>query len=135
MLGLAFKGGTDDIRESPAISIIQDLLHDGCRLSVYDPAAMERAKEVLPGGSVRFAEDAYDAAHRAEALLILTDWEEFAHLDLKRLRQELRLPVVIDGRNLYGPEQMVNAGFIYCSVGRPDAMPTTNASKGLDRVA
>ncbi|HJW99245.1 MAG TPA: UDP-glucose/GDP-mannose dehydrogenase family protein, partial [Terriglobales bacterium] len=135
VLGLAFKGGTDDIRESPAISIIQDLLHDGCRLSVYDPAAMERAKEVLPGGSVRFAEDAYDAAHRAEALLILTDWEEFAHLDLKRLRQELRLPVVIDGRNLYGPEQMVNAGFIYCSVGRPDAMPTTNASKGLDRVA
>jgi UDPglucose 6-dehydrogenase len=135
VLGLAFKGGTDDIRESPAISIIQDLLHDGCRLSVYDPAAMERAKEVLPGGSVRFAEDAYDAAHRAEALLILTDWEEFGHLDLKRLRQELRLPVVIDGRNMYRPEQMVNAGFIYCSVGRPDAMPITNASKGLDRVA
>jgi UDPglucose 6-dehydrogenase len=125
VLGLAFKGGTDDIRESPAISVIEALLRDGCRISAYDPAAMDRAKEVLTGPSVRFAEDAYDAAHRADALLILTDWEEFADLDLKRMREELRYPVIIDGRNLYTPEQMAKAGFIYASVGRPDVFPAT----------
>jgi UDPglucose 6-dehydrogenase len=125
VLGLAFKGGTDDIRESPAVSVIEGLLRDGCRISAYDPAAMERAKEVLTGPSVRFAEDAYEAAHRADALLILTDWEEFADLDLKRLREELRYPVIIDGRNLYSPEQMAKAGFIYASVGRPDVFPAT----------
>jgi UDPglucose 6-dehydrogenase len=77
VLGLAFKGGTDDIRESPAISIIESLLRDGCRISAYDPAGMERAREVFTDSTVRFADDAYDAAHRADALLILTDWEEF----------------------------------------------------------
>lgn len=122
VLGLAFKGGTDDIRESPAINIVQSLLRDGCSIAVYDPAAMERAKEVL-GGKIRFAADAYDAAHRADALLILTDWKEFAELNLDRLKKELRFPVVIDGRNLYSPDKMARAGFVYSSIGRPDAFP------------
>jgi UDPglucose 6-dehydrogenase len=135
VLGLSFKGGTDDIRESPAISIIEALMRDGCRISSFDPAAMERAREVLTGDSIRFAEDAYDAAHAADALLILTDWEEFADLDLKRLRAELRYPVIIDGRNLYRPEQMVRAGFIYSSVGRPDAFPALPAVRGANKAA
>ena len=135
VLGLAFKGGTDDIRESPAIAIIEGLLHEGCRISVYDPAAVAQAKAVLTSSSIRFAEDAYDAAHNADALLILTDWEEFASLDLKRLRKELRHPVIVDGRNLYRPEQMATAGLMYSSVGRPDAMPINAALAGVKRVA
>lgn len=136
VLGLAFKGGTDDIRESPAISVVEALLRDGCRIAAYDPAAMERAKEEsFSGQSVRFAEDPYDAARRADALLILTDWEEFANLDLTRLRKELRYPVIIDGRNLYRPEEMLKAGFIYSSVGRPDAFPTTSLAATVRKVA
>ncbi len=135
VLGLAFKGGTDDVRESPAIAIMESLLREGCRISAYDPAAIAQAKAVLTSSSIRFAEDAYDAAHNADALLILTDWEEFANLDLQRIRKELRHPVVVDGRNLYRPEQMVKAGLMYSSVGRPDAVPVNTGTIGLKRVA
>ena len=135
VLGLAFKGGTDDIRDSPAIAIMECLLREGCRISAYDPAAIGQAKAVLTSSSIRFAEDAYDAAHNADALLILTDWEEFANLDLKRLRKELRHPVVVDGRNLYRPEQMTKAGLMYSSVGRPDAMPVNTVIADVKRVA
>ena len=123
VLGLAFKGGTDDIRESPAIAIIECLLHEGCRISAYDPAATGQAKAVLTSSSIRFAEDAYDAAHNADALLILTDWEEFTSLDLDRVHALLRYPIVIDGRNLYDPEMMAARGFFYYCVGRPEALP------------
>src|SRR5271165_2001721 len=118
VLGLAFKGGTDDIRESPAMLLVQELLKEGCRVCAYDPAAMEHAKEVLPLG-VEFAADAYAAAKGADALLILTEWEEFAALDLERLRKLLKYPIVIDGRNLYDPATMAAAGLTYHSVGRP----------------
>ncbi len=127
VLGLAFKGGTDDVRESPAILLIQSLLQEGCEISAYDPAAHERAREVL-NSSVRLAEDAYDAARGADALLILTEWEEFAALDLKRLRSELKYPIVIDGRNLYDPEVMAASGFTYYSVGRSASNPEAAAS-------
>lgn len=123
VLGLAFKGGTDDIRESPAIAVVEALLNEGCRVVAYDPAVMERASEVLPKRGVTFAESAYQAAHDADALLILSDWEEFAALDLDRLRAELKYPIVVDGRNLYDPELMSDHGFFYYSVGRPDAFP------------
>jgi UDPglucose 6-dehydrogenase len=96
---------------------------------------MERAREVFSNTATRFADDPYDAAHGADALLILTDWEEFADLDLKRLREELRYPVIIDGRNLYRPEQMVRAGFIYSSVGRADAFPALPAAKRANKAA
>ncbi len=122
VLGLAFKGGTDDIRESPAILLIQSLLQEGCQISAYDPAAHDRAREVL-NSSVSFADSAYDAARAADALLILTEWEEFGALDLKRLRAELKYPIIIDGRNLYDPETMAAAGFTYYSVGRAAASP------------
>ena len=128
VLGLAFKGGTDDIRESPALLLVQELLHEGCRVCAYDPAAMARAKEVLPLG-VEFAADSYEAAKDADAVLILTEWEEFAALDLERLRRVVRYPIVLDGRNLYDPAVMSGHGFSYYSVGRPPAL-SEEASTG-----
>jgi UDPglucose 6-dehydrogenase len=119
-LGLAFKGDTDDVRESPAIDVIRKLLEAGTVVTVYDPAAMERAKSVLPPSeNLHYANSAYEAAQDADAVLILTDWKEFAHLDLVRLNQAVRFPIVIDGRNLYKPQQMLDHGFTYVSVGRP----------------
>jgi UDPglucose 6-dehydrogenase len=133
VLGLAFKGGTDDIRESPALFLVQALLQEGSKVTAYDPAAMERAREVL-GTSITFAESPYEAAHGTDALLILTEWEEFANLDLNRLREELKYPIVIDGRNLYDPEVMAANGFTYYSVGRaashPDGVPTALLKNG-----
>ncbi len=121
-LGLAFKGDTDDIRESPALSMIQTLLQSGAIVTAFDPAAMERAKEVLPPAkNMHYASDLYEAAQDADALLILTDWKEFAAIDLPRLNRAMRFPIVIDGRNLYKPQEMQSHGFTYVSVGRPTA--------------
>jgi UDPglucose 6-dehydrogenase len=121
-LGLAFKGDTDDIRDSPAIDVIKKLIAAGATVTAYDPAAIERAEAVLPPSeSLRYANSAYEAAEGADAVLILTDWAEFAKLDLTRLNQALRFPIVIDGRNLYKPAVMQEAGFTYVSVGRPAA--------------
>ncbi|MGO9638872.1 MAG: UDP-glucose dehydrogenase family protein, partial [Terracidiphilus sp.] len=119
-LGLAFKGGTDDIRESPAIEVIGKLLEAGALITAYDPAAMERAKEELPPSkTLSYAADIYAAAKDADAVLILTDWKEFAEIDLVRLNQAVHLPIVIDGRNLYKPQRMLDHGFTYVSMGRP----------------
>jgi UDPglucose 6-dehydrogenase len=120
VLGLAFKGGTDDIRESPAMLVVQELLREGCRISAFDPAAMERAQEVL-NSTVEFAQDPYDVAVGSDALLILTEWDDFAVLDLARVRKLLKYPIVIDGRNLYDPAVMAANGLTYHSVGRPAA--------------
>jgi len=125
VLGLAFKGGTDDIRESPALEIVQRLLKDGASVVAYDPAAAARASEVIPAGpQMRYAEDAYAAAQDADVLLILNDWQEFAELDLQRLHYTLRYPIVVDGRNLYDPARMAELGFTYLSVGRPGVSHT-----------
>ncbi len=134
VFGLAFKGGTDDIRESPAISVVQMLLDEGAQVVAYDPAAAPRAREVLPEG-VMYAESAYDAAEDADAILLVTDWEEFAALDLERLRALLKYPIVIDGRNLYSCEQMAEAGFHYFSVGRPDVFPRQQAALGMKKAS
>ncbi len=133
VLGLAFKGGTDDIRESPAMLLVEELLREGCRICAYDPAAMERAREVLKPG-VEFAADAYAAAKGADALLILTEWEEFAALDLERLRGLVKYPIVLDGRNLYDPAVMVEHGFSYYSVGRPAALVEESSSRALAKM-
>ena len=120
VLGLAFKGGTDDIRESPALDIVQRLIGEGCLISAYDPAAEERAKETIPPGpQMRYVDSPYAAAQDADALLILNDWKEFCELDLERLHYTLRYPIVIDGRNLFDPTTMTSLGFTYLSVGRP----------------
>ena len=129
VLGLAFKGGTDDIRESPAIDLVEMLIAEGCSITAYDPAAMKRTEEVLPSGpNLRYASDAYAAAKDADALLILTDWAEFATLNLSHLYKTLRYPIVIDGRNLYDPQVMVEQGFTYLSIGRPAAYPIRDLS-------
>jgi UDPglucose 6-dehydrogenase len=127
-LGLAFKGNTDDIRESPAIDIVKRLLESGSCVTAYDPAAIDRAKAVLPpGDKLRYVNDLYEAAEDADAVLILTDWKEFAEIDLPRLNRALHFPIVIDGRNLYKPEVMNDHGFTYVSIGRPAAY---NAQQG-----
>src|SRR4030081_2411903 len=102
VLGLSFKGGTDDIRESPAIELIRMLIAEGCSIRAFDPAAMTRAEQALPSGSnLQYVSDEYAAANDVDALLILTDWSEFARLDLQRLNRLMRYPIVVDGRNLY----------------------------------
>ena len=130
-LGLAFKGDTDDIRDSPAIDVIRKLIDAGASISAYDPAAMDRTREVLPASAnMSYAANAYEAAEGADAVLILTDWAEFAKLDLVRLNQALRFPIMIDGRNLYKPAHMHEQGFTYVSVGRP---ATYTAQQGKPR--
>jgi UDPglucose 6-dehydrogenase len=121
--GLAFKGGTDDIRESPAVAICAALLADGCRLAAYDPAAMERAAEVLVHPAMQFAASALEAAKDADVLLVLTDWEEFTSLEMKEVARAMRHPMLVDGRNIFDPEELVAAGFYYSSIGRPDVQP------------
>jgi len=119
-LGLAYKGDTDDIRGSPAIDVIKKLLDAGATVTAYDPAAMERAQTALPPSEkLHYAADLYQAARDADAVLILTDWKEFAAIDLVRLRRAVRFPIVIDGRNLYKPQEMLDRGFTYVSMGRP----------------
>jgi UDPglucose 6-dehydrogenase len=118
-LGLAFKGNTDDIRESPALEVIRKLLDAGAIVTAYDPAAMERAKDVLPpSAKMRYAGDIYSAAADADAVLILTDWTEFGSIDMVKLNQVVKFPIVVDGRNLYKPQTMLDHGFTYVSVGR-----------------
>ena len=130
-LGLAFKGDTDDIRDSPAIEIIKKLLEAGAIVTAYDPAAIERAKAVLPPSEkMRYAGEVYEASKGADAVLILTDWKEFGAIDLVRLNQMVRFPIVIDGRNLYKPQHMQDQGFTYVSVGRPASY---NAQQGKPR--
>ncbi len=133
VLGLAFKGETDDIRESPALDIVELLLAEGCSIQAYDPAAAERAAAVLaPSAKLSYVEDAYAAVEHADALLILTDWREFTELDLERIREQMRYPIIVDGRNLFQPEAMQALGFTYLSVGRAEAIPNRElVSAGL----
>jgi UDPglucose 6-dehydrogenase len=130
-LGLAFKRDTDDIRDSPALDVIRRLIEAGASITAYDPAAMDRAKAVLPPSEkMKYAQGIYEAALDADAVLILTDWKEFAQLDLAQLNRAVRFPIVIDGRNLYKPNQMAEQGFTYVSIGRP---ATYNAQQGKPR--
>jgi UDPglucose 6-dehydrogenase len=122
VLGLAFKGGTDDVRESPAIAVVRSLIDEGCKIQAYDPAGADNARELLGTENIQYVSSALEAAKGADALLVLTDWDEFRTIDLARLHQELRYPIVIDGRNLFSPAVMAEHGFIYTSVGRADVM-------------
>jgi UDPglucose 6-dehydrogenase len=129
VLGLAFKNGTDDLRESPAVSIINALLKEGCCITAYDPAAMDRAAEEFgPNTAVKFATGSYEAMEGADACLVLTEWEDFAALDLRRVKKLLRYPIVVDGRNLFKPADMQAAGLNYYSVGRPDVVSENSAA-------
>ena len=117
-LGLAFKAETDDVRNSPAVEVISLLLRYKAHIRVFDPAATERARRQFNGKSISFADDPYGTMPGADALVLLTEWPQFAGLDLGRVRMLLRRPVIIDGRNLYSPEAMRKAGFCFWSCGR-----------------
>jgi UDPglucose 6-dehydrogenase len=127
VLGLAFKGGTDDVRESPAVKIVEALLIGGSSVAAFDPAAMPNAQAIF-GDRICLTSDLYAAAEGADALVILTDWREFADLDLKKLKRLLRYPIIIDGRNLFQPEEVAQRGFTYVSMGRPTANPDAEVS-------
>jgi UDPglucose 6-dehydrogenase len=116
VLGLTFKPNTDDMREAPSIAIVQALQDAGATIVAYDPQGMEQAREVLE--SVTYAENAYDCIRGADALAIITEWDEFRALDLGRVKAALKEPVVVDLRNIYRSEDMAKQGFRYTSVGR-----------------
>jgi UDPglucose 6-dehydrogenase len=115
--GLAFKPGTDDIREAPALYIIEELLQAGAQVVAFDPEAMPNVKRLL-GDTIHFAENAYDALHDADALLIATEWSVFRNPDFEVVDQKLKNKVVFDGRNLYDLQKMIDLGFYYNSIGR-----------------
>jgi UDPglucose 6-dehydrogenase len=123
ILGLAFKAGTDDIREAVSLKIIQALLDEGCTLRLYDPQAMPNTQEVFPASMERltYCSSAYEVARGAQALLLLTEWEEFRQLDLLRVRDSMEVPILVDGRNLFDPDAVRKAGFEYVSIGRDGA--------------
>jgi UDPglucose 6-dehydrogenase len=117
VLGLTFKPNTDDMREAPSLVILPALQHDGATIRVFDPEGMNEARKLMP--DLTYCKDAYEAMTGADALVILTEWNEFRSLNLQRMRECLRQPIVVDLRNVYGPGDMVAAGFIYHGIGRP----------------
>jgi UDPglucose 6-dehydrogenase len=123
VLGLAFKPNTDDMREAKSIEVVEGLLARGATVRVYDPVAMEVARATLPG-AVIYCESPYEAASGADAVALVTEWNEFKFLNLERLRGVMRRPVVFDGRNIWEPERMRRLGFTYYSIGRKPVLPS-----------
>jgi UDPglucose 6-dehydrogenase len=130
VLGLTFKPNTDDMREAPAIALITALQDMGARVQAYDPAGMEQAKVLLP--EITFAENAYDCAAGADALVIATEWEQFRALDLDRLQAVMASPVIVDLRNVYMPDEVRRRGFAYTCVGRPPKAASLPADSLLE---
>jgi UDPglucose 6-dehydrogenase len=116
VLGLSFKPNTDDMRDAPSVTVIHQLANEGANVVAYDPVAMRNAERIVP--HVTLAATAYEAARKADAVAILTEWNEFRQLDLPRLRDAMERPIVVDGRNLYEPRRMAELGFTYHSCGR-----------------
>ena len=129
--GLAFKPNTDDIRESPALEIARMLQNEGVIVTGYDPVAMPNAARYNPG--LRLAEDPYELAEGADAVLVCTEWNEFKQLDLERMKSLMTRPVVIDGRNLYDPQRMHNLGFTYRAVGRGNLIADEDTLVEVDK--
>ena len=123
VLGLAFKPNTDDMREAKSIEVVNRLVELGVEVRAYDPVAMANARRVLPA-SVTYCDSAHAAAEGADAVVLLTEWNEFKLLNLERLRGVMRRPVIFDGRNLWEPERMRRLGFEYHSIGRRPVIPT-----------
>ncbi len=117
ILGLAFKPNTDDMRDAKSLEIITLLRNKGVTLKVYDPIAIDNARSLL-GDAVTYCRNAYETAHGADAVVVVTDWNEFKLLNLDKLKQEMKQPIIFDGRNIYSPERMKKMGFEYISVGR-----------------
>jgi UDPglucose 6-dehydrogenase len=121
--GLTFKPDTDDVRSSVAIELVADLLRDGAHVVAYDPKGMEKARAIKAVADAEFASSALEAVTDAEALVVATEWNEFANVDLRMLKEKMRTPIVFDGRNLLDPETMGRLGFHYYSIGRAGAKP------------
>lgn len=118
ILGLAFKPNTDDMRFAPSIDIISELQREGAKIKAYDPEAAEKSKSML--NNIEYCSNPYDAAKDADALVILTEWDEFKALDMKKIKSAMKHPLIIDGRNIYNPEEIRKEGFTYMSIGRGD---------------
>jgi len=118
--GLAFKPNTDDIREAPSLTIINELLAAGAKVKAFDPEAMDNVKEIL-GNKITFCENQYEAIEDADALAVVTEWNVFRTPDYDKIKSNLREPVVFDGRNVFDPTHMKELGFIYSSIGRPNS--------------
>lgn len=116
ILGLAFKPNTDDMRFAPSIDIISYLKKEGALIKAYDPKAMTKAKTIMP--DIIYCSSSYEVAENSECLAILTEWDEFKHLDLAKIKSLLKLPIIVDGRNIFDPKVMSELGFIYRAVGR-----------------
>ncbi len=129
VLGLTFKPNTDDMREAPALALVTALQDMGARVRAFDPAGMRQAMSLLQ--DVTYCGDPYDCADGADAIVIVTEWEQFRALDLVRLRDLMACPVVVDLRNVYRPEEMHRHGFAYCSVGRPLIAPALAENEPL----
>jgi UDPglucose 6-dehydrogenase len=119
VLGLTFKPNTDDMRDSASLELVPGLLADGASLRVYDPEGMEEAKKLLTGDKIAWCTNAYDTMKGADALVILTEWNEFRSLNLDQVKKLLAQPVIVDLRNIYSPAEMTAAGFRYTCLGRP----------------
>ena len=122
--GLTFKPDTDDIRSSVAIDLVADMLREGANVAAYDPKGMEKAREVKAIAAANFAAGALEAVEAAEALVIATEWSEFANVDLAVVKEKMTTPIIFDGRNLFDPETMGQLGFRYHSIGRGGVMPS-----------
>jgi len=120
VLGLSFKPETDDIREAPSIKLIRQLLDEGALLRLYDPEAMDNMKEVFPDNppQITYAQSFYEAAEEANALLIVTEWDEFKDMNLQKVKEVMTNPIIIDGRNIFDPSKIRELGFEYYSIGR-----------------
>ncbi len=119
ILGLTFKPNTDDMRESPSLDIIPALRNAGATVRAYDPKGLDEAKKLLDGPGIAWCDDAYGAIEGADAMVIVTEWNEFRALDLQRVKAALAAPIMVDLRNIYDPVEMAQAGFAYSCVGRP----------------
>lgn len=128
--GLSFKPNTDDIRFAPSIPLLETLLQEGAILSAYDPQAAEKTKALFP--NIRYCSDPHQAAEKADALVVVTEWDEFRNVDWKRIASSMEQPLIIDGRNMFDPKEITSFGFRYVSVGRATAMPSmaANAAAG-----
>ena len=115
--GLAFKPETDDIREAPALELINELLEAGATVEAFDPEAMNNVKEIM-GDKISFAENMYTPLENADALVIVTEWNEFRNPDFDRIHESLKQPFIFDGRNVFTLEKMAEKGFYYESIGR-----------------
>ncbi len=116
VLGLSFKPNTDDIREAPSVYVIQTLKQKGAKIKAYDPKAMDKMKQVFP--DIEYCNSPYEVAKGADCLLILTEWDEFKKMNIKKIKTLMTHPVIIDGRNIFDPEKMRKLGVIYKSIGR-----------------